>query len=477
MIFLRKDGITTMMTVSTLVVLDLFFYYWAVMSVEVFGVLSYSQINFTLIYFVLFLAVAVSFRSIEALDFSSTHRRWISAIRVTNHETGVLGLFLFGAIFATNDDAISRLFVGSFLVAVWFVFVLLNRYLPDVFMRRVFAGENEVRLALVGQMRTAVRMEPWLERVRSFGIRVVGLVDVGSASSVPNEDSEIGKQTASIPILGGADELSTVLRRDGITHLMLIDHRQGEKWIGKVVRTAQEAGVRFWIYNHWSHLLGRPLVVDRDEHETYFALHDEPLENPVNRLVKRTFDVFVSIIAIITVFPFVAFYALVMQRLFSPGPLFFKQRRYGRSQRPIWVFKFRTMHVCPQEEAKQATKGDSRIYRGAGLLRKTSLDELPQFINVLRSEMSVVGPRPHLDVHNERFASIVEVYRTRQYVKPGITGLAQVRGFRGEIRNASEIETRVRYDIEYLSTWSIWLDVLLVLRTFLEVVRPSKGAV
>jgi exopolysaccharide biosynthesis polyprenyl glycosylphosphotransferase len=480
-IFLRKDGITTMMTVSTLLVLDLFFYYWAVMSVEVFEVLNYNQINFTLIYFVLFLSVAVSFRSIESLDYSSTHRRWVSAISVTNQEIGILGLFLFGAIFATSDTAISRIFVGTFLVATWFVFVLMNRYLPDVFLRRVFSGENTVRLVLVGQASTAQRMHPWLKRVRSLGINVLGVIetraaeDAGAAGGEAAEKEELASDE--LPILGSAPQLDALLRERRITHMMLIDHRQGDSWVSQVVRTAREAGVRFWIYNHWSQLLRQPLIVERDEQETYFTFHEEPLENPVNRGMKRAFDLAVAGFAMVTVFPVVALYALVMQRLYSPGPLFFKQRRYGRQQRPIFVYKFRTMHVRPQDEAKQATKGDPRIYRGAGLLRKSSLDELPQFINVLRSEMSVVGPRPHLDVHDDKFASIVEVYRTRQYVKPGLTGLAQVRGYRGEITDPSQIEQRVRLDIEYLSSWSLWLDLLIVLRTVGEVIRPSKGAV
>jgi len=468
-IFLRKDGITTMMTVSTLVILDLFFYYWAIMSVEVFGVLNYNQINFTLIYFVLFMAIAVGFRSIEALDFSSPHRRWVSAIRVTNHEISVLGLFLFGAIFATNDDAISRIFVASFLVAAWFVFVLMNRYLPDVFLTRVFSGENEVRLVLVGQSSTVERMRPWLDRARSYGIKVVGLM-----ATAPEEDPS---EDEALPSLGGVVEAERIFAEHQVTHAMLIDHRQGSRWVNEMVREAQKSGVRLWIYNYWSTLLKRPLVVERDEHETYFSLHEEPLENPMNRLIKRTFDVVVASIALVTVFLPVAVYTLLMQRLFSPGPLFFKQRRYGRLQRPVYVYKFRTMHVNPDTEAKQATKGDPRIYRGAALLRKTSLDELPQFLNVLKSEMSVVGPRPHLDSHDDQFAEIVEVYRTRQYVKPGVTGLAQVRGFRGEISEPSQIEGRVKLDIEYLSTWSLWLDLIIVLRTFVEVVKPSRGAV
>lgn len=128
------------------------------------------------------------------------------------------------------------------------------------------------------------------------------------------------------------------------------------------------------------------------------------------------------------------------------------------------------------EEIKQATAGDSRVYPFGDFLRRTSLDEIPQFINVLQGDMSVVGPRPHLDKHDELFAKIVQFYKTRNYIKPGITGLAQTKGYRGEITNPKQIEERVRYDFEYITHWSLWVDLWLILKTALQIFRPPDSA-
>lgn len=163
-------------------------------------------------------------------------------------------------------------------------------------------------------------------------------------------------------------------------------------------------------------------------------------------------------------------------KLDSPGPVVFQQRRSGRNQAPFNVLKFRTMtvqHVT--DEVQQATAGDPRITRVGQILRRTSLDELPQLINVLKGEMSLVGPRPHLAEHDERFAAIVDTYPHRHQVKPGLTGLAQVSGFRGETRTRDSVEGRVAADLNYVRNWSLWLDTKIIARTFMAVVSGRNA--
>jgi putative colanic acid biosynthesis UDP-glucose lipid carrier transferase len=165
------------------------------------------------------------------------------------------------------------------------------------------------------------------------------------------------------------------------------------------------------------------------------------------------------------------------QRLQSPGPLWHRQKRAGLQNRPFEILKFRTMHTGSGDETVQAKRGDARIYPLGRWLRRFSLDEIPQFLNVLSGEMSVVGPRPHLVEHNKQFAEVVQQYHLRTFIKPGITGLAQVRGFRGEARTLDDISARLQSDLIYLENWSLTLDFGIVLRTIWQMIRPPATAV
>jgi putative colanic acid biosynthesis UDP-glucose lipid carrier transferase len=166
----------------------------------------------------------------------------------------------------------------------------------------------------------------------------------------------------------------------------------------------------------------------------------------------------------------------IAQRWQSPGPLFHVQNRAGMQNRQFKIYKFRTMHPDHEEISRQACDGDKRVYPLGKWLRKLSVDEVPQFWNVVRGDMSIVGPRPHLIEHNNQFSRLMENYHVRAFVKPGITGLAQVRGFRGEARDNSDIKNRVACDIEYLENWNISLECGIIVRTFAQVVFPPRTA-
>jgi lipopolysaccharide/colanic/teichoic acid biosynthesis glycosyltransferase len=156
--------------------------------------------------------------------------------------------------------------------------------------------------------------------------------------------------------------------------------------------------------------------------------------------------------------------------------LFFRQWRSGLQNRPFQILKFRTMHCENDDPTRQAGKNDARVYAFGRFLRRTSLDEFPQFINVLMGDMSLVGPRPHMVEHNEKFEKILQSYNVRSLVKPGITGLAQIRGYRGEARTDDDIRSRVECDIEYIERYSLFLDIYILLRTGLQVLLPPKSA-
>jgi putative colanic acid biosysnthesis UDP-glucose lipid carrier transferase len=167
----------------------------------------------------------------------------------------------------------------------------------------------------------------------------------------------------------------------------------------------------------------------------------------------------------------------ICQRLHSPGPLLHRQIREGFHKKPFQILKYRTMHVGdPTNDRLPSSKDDPRLFPGSGFLRKTSLDEMPQFWNVLLGDMSVVGPRPHLMSYNQQYQRVFCKAYVRTFVKPGITGLAQARGFRGDAKTSEEVVHRMKSDIEYLENWSFWLDCALILRTALHVVLPPKTA-
>ena len=189
--------------------------------------------------------------------------------------------------------------------------------------------------------------------------------------------------------------------------------------------------------------------------------------SPSEQNVKRVIDIIVTVLALVALWPIFVLVACAI-KLESRGPVFFRQRRCGFNNREFSILKFRTMHTCEDGDAvRQVVRNDPRLTKIGAFLRRTSIDELPQLLNVLRGEMSIVGPRPHAMAHDKAWVQIVEFYALRHHIKPGITGLAQVNGCRGETDTASKISDRVRYDLQYIDRWSLWLDFQILLKTLL----------
>jgi len=193
-------------------------------------------------------------------------------------------------------------------------------------------------------------------------------------------------------------------------------------------------------------------------------LYDTPLSG-INRVIKRLEDIVLSSLILMLISPVLACISLAV-KLTSPGPVIFRQTRYGMDGKPIMVWKFRSMRVMENDKVvTQATQNDPRVTRVGSFLRRTSLDELPQFINVLTGGMSIVGPRPHAVAHNEQYRQLIEGYMLRHKVKPGITGWAQINGWRGETDTLEKMEKRVEFDLEYIREWSLWFDIRIVFLT------------
>ena len=205
------------------------------------------------------------------------------------------------------------------------------------------------------------------------------------------------------------------------------------------------------------------------------ARREEPLRNPMNRLGKRVFDILFSSFVLIFIFPWVFIFVAIMIKLKSPGPIFFRQERTGLDGKVFKCIKFRSMKVNDDADKVQATKDDPRKFPFGNFMRKTNIDELPQFINVLKGDMSIVGPRPHMLKHTEEYSKLINSFMVRHFAKPGITGLAQVTGFRGETRYLEQMEGRVKKDIEYIENWTFMLDLKIIAKTVTNMLGKEKG--
>lgn len=206
------------------------------------------------------------------------------------------------------------------------------------------------------------------------------------------------------------------------------------------------------------------------------SLRDIPLHAPINAILKRTFDIVFALLVIFGLLLWLGPFLALLISLESKGPVFFIQHRTGFDNRDFLCFKFRSMAVNSNSDTKQAGKNDMRVTKIGKFLRRTSIDELPQFYNVLFGNMSVVGPRPHMIKHTDEYANRVDKYMLRHFVKPGITGLAQVRGYRGEIESDSDIQNRIKLDIFYVENWSFLLDLKIIVQTMLNAVSGEEKA-
>ena len=320
----------------------------------------------------------------------------------------------------------------------------------------VIAGVNEVSLQLVRQLQG----HPYL------GTRVAGFFDDRPPERLP--------RTGGIPILGRIEELPDFAKRHHLEAIYLTLPMAPQPRIRALLDDLKDTTASIYfvpdifvtdvIQGRLDNLGGMAVV----------AVCETPFTG-INHVVKRLSDIVLALLILVMLTPVLLIVAIGV-RLSSPGPIIFKQRRYGLDGKEILVYKFRSMRVCENgDEIRQATRDDERVTRFGAFIRKTSLDELPQFINVLQGRMSIVGPRPHAVAHNEIYRKQIKGYMVRHTVKPGITGWAQVNGYRGETDTVEKMRKRVEYDLDYLRNWSLALDLKIIAKTALLVVKDCNA--
>lgn len=326
-------------------------------------------------------------------------------------------------------------------------------------------GYNFRKIIIVGANETGERMRKILAKDLTYGYKFLGFFD-------ENADPVFADQ-----VLGGFDAIEDFIVEKEVDEMYVALHIDNIEIINRLVKVCDQNMVRIkFIPDFQLYTKSSKVEITFYENTPVLMLRREPLEFAVNKLLKKAFDVCFSAMVIVLIFPWLFPIVMVLIKIESPGPVFFKQKRAGRDNIPFTCLKFRSMYINDLADNKQAGKGDSRITKFGAFMRKTSIDELPQFFNVFWGNMSVVGPRPHMVNLANEYSELINNYLVRQFAKPGITGWAQVNGFRGETKELVDMENRVEYDIWYIENWSLLLDIKIIVRTIINVLKGEENA-
>jgi len=365
--------------------------------------------------------------------------------------------------------------VGKFTLVfdiILFVVLLGVRLLERLALKRFrLMGRNKRFVLFVGSDPALLSIYTGLSKDPSMGYVIKGYVADEDIPDCPPELKRIGTiqdlqsrmEDKSNKPLGVIDELFCCFSSDDAD------------LIRQIARFCDNHIIRFYFIQRSIDRLGMHLKVENLAGNFVFTNHEEPLSLLSNRIVKRTMDLAVAIPVCLCLLPLIPILALII-KIQSPGPIFFRQLRTGIGGQEFYCYKFRSMHVNKDADLVQATKDDPRKFAFGNFMRKTNIDELPQFFNVLTGQMSVVGPRPHMLHHTEVYSELIDKYMVRHYVKPGITGWAQVTGFRGETKELWQMQGRVERDIWYIENWTPWLDIRIIWLTFKQLFVHDEHA-
>lgn len=352
-----------------------------------------------------------------------------------------------------------------FLGAVCFTFLLyIERSTIHAYLQRSRSnGHNLRHVILVGHPWNLADVYHTLND-HSLGFKILGIF---TRKELPPD--------MRIPNLGDRRSVMPYLRQHPeVKDLYMVPDTDYVAETEEIFRYCEDHMIRFYALPVFLEFLTKRMELSHLGNTMLLSVRNEPLQDPVNRGMKRLFDMLVSGVFLLTVFPIVYLVAAVIIKIQSPGPVIFKQKRNGLDGKVFNCLKFRSMHVNADADRLQATKNDPRKFRFGDFMRKTNIDEFPQFINVFKGEMSLVGPRPHMLLHTEEYSRLIRRYMVRHLVKPGITGWAQIQGYRGETKTLEQMEDRVKADIWYVENWSFSLDLRIMWRTVINMLKHNE---
>ncbi len=374
-------------------------------------------------------------------------------------------LLVFTLISILDYDEVSRLKMGYFY-GLLFVFIFIFRIVFIKILKHFRRkGFNFRRVVIIGATQAGKEIAHELVKDLAYGYQVAGFFDDKTTT------------TEDFKVLGTIDEVPDYVLKNNIHEIYMAVSKYNEHKIKELIKFCERHLIRIKFVPNFQKITdSRRVFIDFYGRIPIVSIRKEPLENPLNRIIKHLFDIGFSILVIIGIFPWLFPILILLVKLSSKGPVFYKQIRSGENNKNFVCFKFRSMRNNNGKFA-QATKDDPRVTKIGAFMRKTNLDELPQFFNVLLGQMSVVGPRPHPVELDEQFKILVNEYRVRHFAKPGVTGWAQVNGYRGETKELIDMKTRVDYDIWYIENWSFFLDLKIIFMTAFGMLRKQKNAV
>lgn len=396
------------------------------------------------------------------------HNRIVRPEQIVGRLLGTISLHV--VIFLTvltiiKIDNISRIYLLAFylsFIPLTIGWRLTLRFIVKMYRR---SGRNLHATVLVGDGDNMVELYHTLNDL-TYGYKVSGVFYDHDCADYPKE----------APFKGGVSQLFDWLSHNTVHELYCSLPSDRKDEILAIMDYCENNLIRFYSVPHVRNYIKRQLQLELLGEVPVLSIRTEPLQNPLNRFVKRLFDLTCSAIFLLTIFPFMYLIVGIIIKLTSPGPIFFKQERNGENGKIFKCYKFRSMKVNALSDTMQATKNDPRKTKFGNFLRKSNLDEMPQFINVFRGEMSIVGPRPHMLKHTEEYSRLINKYMMRHLVKPGITGWAQVTGFRGETKELSQMEGRVKRDLWYIENWTFLLDIRIMIKTVTNMFQGEKNA-
>ena len=358
----------------------------------------------------------------------------------------------------------------SFLYAVTsFAVIIISRFVERSLLNYLRqAGHNSRQVVLVGHDQALIELYKTMTSDPTMGYQVRGYYANREMKNCPHTLAYLG----SLDDFDKEMQTPDVLIAEEIFCCLSHDYND---FIAQIMRYCDANVIRFFYLPRMFGTYRLRLKPEYMGDTLLYTNHTEPLSFMGNRLIKRTFDFVVSAFACLCLLPFIPIVALII-KMQSPGSVFFIQERTGFEGHPFKCYKFRSMYTNANANTEQATKDDPRKFPFGNLMRRTNIDELPQFWNVLKGDMSIVGPRPHMLHHTEVYSGLIDKYMVRHFCKPGITGLAQVTGYRGETKELWQMQKRVELDIWYIEHWSFMLDLRIILKTAYSIIVPDKHA-
>lgn len=368
----------------------------------------------------------------------------------------VIAFFPFAKETIFSGKAIALFLTSSFLLIIifkYFLFFNLKKY-------RIITGSNFRNAVIIGYTHESIQLKDLFETRVDYGYNFLGF---------------FSDKKTDAKIKGKISEMKAFCLKNQVDEMYCSLSELSNEQVKDLVEFSDIENITIKFIPDTKVIFSKNLKTDYYELFPVLSLQKTSLDEIETKILKRTFDILFSLFVIIGLLSWLTPILALLIKLESKGSVFFKQGRPGFEEKEFFCYKFRSMKVNENTE-KEASKNDPRVTRIGRFIRKTSIDEMPQFINVLLGEMSVVGPRPHLWSQNKAYGNKIKKYMVRHYVKPGITGLAQVRGFRGEIETDEDMINRIKYDVFYIENWSLILDIKIIIQTVINIFKGEEKA-